>query len=63
MSDAPVNEDSGIGQQQHSAIKNTAVVQCDGFRCLAYRDGDIWREFETGKELTGVLSVVFTFTA
>ena len=58
MSDLPVRENK---QPQAGVIKNLAVVQCDGFRCLAYRDGDIWRDFQSGKPLPEVKSVVFTF--
>lgn len=49
-------------KQPHAAIKNIAVVQCDGFRCLAYREEEIWRDFQTGKELPEVKSVVYTFS-
>jgi hypothetical protein len=58
MSDVPVQEN----KESHAAIKNIAVVQCDGFRCLAYRDGEIWRDFQTGKELPEIKSVVYTFS-
>jgi len=58
MSDVPVSE----SKELHAAIKNVAVVQCEGFRCLAYRDEEIWRDFQTGKELPEVKSVVFTFS-
>jgi len=58
MSDVSVSE----SKESHAAIKNVAVVQCEGFRCLAYRDEKIWRDFQTGKELPEVKSVVFTFT-
>ena len=58
MSDVPVRE----SKESHAAIKNVAVVQCDGFRCLAYRDEEIWRDFQTGKELPEVKSVVYTFS-
>jgi hypothetical protein len=58
MSDLPVSEK----KEPNAAIKNLAVVQCDGFRCLAYRDGEMWRDFQTGKQLPEVKSVVFTFS-
>ena len=58
MSDVPVSE----SKEPHAAIKNVAVVQCEGFRCLAYRDGDIWRDFQSGKELPEVKDVVYTFS-
>jgi len=58
MSDVPVRE----ARESHAAIKNIAVVQCEGFRCLAYRDGEMWRDFQTGKELPEVKSVVYTFS-
>jgi hypothetical protein len=59
MSDLPVSEKK---EPHDGAIKNLAVVQCDGFRCLAYRDGEAWRDFQTGKPLPEVKSVVFTFS-
>jgi hypothetical protein len=58
MSDVPVSE----SKESHPATKNIAVVQCEGFRCLAYRDAEIWRDFQTGKELPEVKSVVFSFS-
>jgi len=58
MSDLPVSEK----KEPHAVMKNLAVVQCEGFRCLAYRDGEIWRDFQSGKQLPEVKSVVFTFS-
>jgi len=58
MSDLPVSEK----KEPSAAMKNLAVVQCEGFRCLAYRDGEVWRDFQTGKQLPEVKSVVFTFS-
>jgi len=63
MSDVPAgNKQFDVWRRAHSAIKNVAVVQCDGFRCLAYRDGNIWREVESGKELPGVKVIVSSFS-
>ncbi len=50
-----------LPQVRDSAIKKVAVVQCEGFRCLAYRDADVWRDFQTGRELPEVKEVVFEF--
>jgi hypothetical protein len=58
MSDVPAN----ASKEPHAPIKNIAVVQCEGFRCLAYQDGETWRDFQTGKELPEVKSLVFTFS-
>jgi hypothetical protein len=58
VSDIPAIEK----KEQDPATKNIAVVQCEGFRCLAYRDGEMWRDFQTGKELPEVKSVVFSFS-
>jgi hypothetical protein len=58
MSDRPAN----ASKEPHAAPKNIAVVQCEGFRCLAYRDGETWRDFQTGEELPEVKSLVFTFS-
>jgi hypothetical protein len=34
-------------------------VQCDGFRCLAYRDKNgVWVDYHNGKPLTGTVKVV-----
>jgi len=63
MSDVPVSENKDRGEQvTNSDTKNIAVVQCEGFRCLAYREGDAWRDFQTGKELPEVKTVIFTFS-
>jgi hypothetical protein len=63
MSDVPTTQKKkSMRQEQNSGAKNIAVVQCDGFRCLAYREADAWRDFQTGKELPEVQSVVFTFS-
>lgn len=59
MSNLPASEKK---EPHAGAIKNLAVVQCDGFRCLAYRDGEMWRDFQTGKPLPEVKNVVFTFS-
>lgn len=63
MSEVPGREKKDAGREGNSAVRNLAVVQCDGFRCLAYRDEDTWRDFQTGKKLPQVISVVFTFAA
>lgn len=63
MSEVPGKEKKSVGRERNSAVKNLAVVQCDGFRCLAYRDEDDWRDFQTGKKLPEVIRVVFTFAA
>lgn len=63
MSDVPAAENKErIEQGPNPAAKNIAVVQCDGFRCLAYREADTWRDFQTGKELPEVKTVIFTFS-
>lgn len=39
-----------------------AIVQCEGFRCLASLDANnIWRDFHTGQQLQGVKAVVVLF--
>ena len=53
---------NGRGVPDKSAYKGMAVVQCEGFRCLAYRDtNDRWRDLQTGQELPYVKEVVHTF--
>jgi len=50
------------GGPAKSNDKGMAVVQCEGFRCLAYLDTDNrWRDLQTGKELPQVKEVVHTF--
>jgi hypothetical protein len=62
MSEIPVGKkEDRLAQKQNSAERKVAVVQCEGFRCLAYRDAGIWRDFQTGKELPEVKSIVFEF--
>jgi hypothetical protein len=64
MSDVPASENQNQALRRQPATKKVAVVQCEGFRCLAYRDpdGEMWRDVETGVELPSVQSVVFEFT-
>jgi len=58
----PAPENEGPGEQDRSSLEHVAVVQCDGFRCLAFQDSTRkWRDFHTGKELPEVKEVVFTF--
>ncbi len=49
MSDLPVSEK----KEPNAAIKNLAVVQCDGFRCLAYRDGNDLARFSDRQGIAG----------
>jgi hypothetical protein len=55
----------GFEDKNHAGRESTepeiiAVVQCEGFRCLACRDArNIWRDFHTGKELPEIKEVVF----
>jgi hypothetical protein len=40
-----------------------AIVQCEGFRCLASLDAkNIWRDFKTGEQLRGVKGVVVSLS-
>jgi hypothetical protein len=44
-----------------AAPETIAVVQCEGFRCMARLDEKkIWRNFHTGTELPQVNAIVFT---
>ena len=39
--------------------RNERIVQCEGFRCMAYLDDSgKWRSFFGDKELTGFVSVL-----
>jgi hypothetical protein len=51
-----------VNSEPSPASKSIAVVQCEHFRCLAYREGDVWYDFQTGKELPEVKNVEFTFS-
>lgn len=63
MSDSPASRKDDRGAQKtNSAGRKFAVVQCNGFRCMAYSDdAGKWRDFQTGKELPEVESIVFEF--
>jgi hypothetical protein len=63
MSEVSASDDQDPGLPKHSATRKVAVVQCEGFRCLAYREQEtgVWRDVQTGKELLGVQSVIFEF--
>jgi hypothetical protein len=40
-------------------VAETALVQCHGFRCLAYRDKEgKWRSFHRPEEVLGVIKVL-----
>jgi hypothetical protein len=45
-------------QVRDSTIKKVAIVQCEGFRCLAYRDAETWRDLHTGRELPEVKGII-----
>jgi hypothetical protein len=63
MSDVPAskNVENTVRGQQDPGARRVAVVRCDGFQCLAYLDGEVWRDFHTSKELPEVKEIVFTF--
>ncbi|HWD91859.1 MAG TPA: hypothetical protein VG938_05865 [Verrucomicrobiae bacterium] len=63
MSDVPASNNMNHASPGHAATKKVAVVQCEGFRCLAYQDPatGIWHDVQTGAELPGVKDVVFEF--
>jgi hypothetical protein len=45
--------------QTDQTLPIAVQVQCDGFRCLAYRDKDgTWKDFHTGKTLTGNVRII-----
>lgn len=61
MPEEPVNPKEAQVWGGDPASIVTAVVQCDGFRCMAYRDArNVWRDFHSGRELTSVKEIVFT---
>jgi len=62
MSDVPGDINSGNSEKEvDREAKTFAIVQCNGFRCLAYRDGNVWRNIDTGEELREVQNIMDTF--
>jgi hypothetical protein len=63
MNDVPASDNRNCSLPKQIATKKVAVVQCEGFRCLAYQEKEagIWRDVQTGEELISVKSVVFEF--
>lgn len=63
MSDVPVSNSQDSDLPKQALTKKVAVVQCEGFRCLAYRENGtgVWRDVQSGEELPGVQSVIFEF--
>jgi hypothetical protein len=50
----------GGRKARSSANELVAVVQCEGFRCMARRDANnVWRYYHSGKVLPKVKEVVF----
>ncbi len=62
MSDVPADKNTGNSEPEGDCeAKTFAIVQCNGFRCLAYRDGNVWRDIDTGQELPEVKDIMDTF--
>ena len=63
MSEVSASDNQDRDLPRNSATKKVAVVQCEGFRCLAYRENGtgVWRDVQSGEELPGVQSVIFEF--
>ena len=58
--EVPAPNQRSARKVQGSKAELVAVVQCEGFRCMARKDAkNIWREFHSGKELPEVKEVVF----
>jgi hypothetical protein len=58
--DNPAPEPRGDRGAIHPNAELVAVVQCEGFRCMARRDAEnVWREFHSGKVLPEIKEVVF----
>jgi hypothetical protein len=44
------------------AVGEVVLVQCDGFRCLAFRDHDgTWRDYYRKEELRGPVQLIARF--
>ncbi len=56
-------EELSANQDPHlPRVGEQVVVQCEGFRCLAYRDKDgKWRAAQGGQELPKVIKVLQQF--
>jgi len=53
------NKSSDAQKEETSPTVVPVQVQCEGFRCLAYRDKDgTWKDFHTGKTLVGNVRVI-----
>jgi hypothetical protein len=63
MNEVPAGDSRNDALPKQAATKKVAVVQCEGFRCLAYQEQEagIWRDIQTGQELRYVKGVVFEF--
>lgn len=62
MSDSPASKkEDRAPRKTDSARRKVAVVQCNGFRCMAYQDNGKWHDYQTGEVLPEVLSIVLEF--
>ena len=57
--DAPALDQKDKKREKLPPVAQTALVQCQGFRCLAYRDKEgKWRSFHRPGEVLGVIKVL-----
>ena len=57
--DAPALDKRDKKNEKLPPVAETVLVQCHGFRCLAYRDKEgNWRNFHRPEEVLGVIKVL-----
>jgi hypothetical protein len=53
------NEIQTISMRAPSSRDKPFIVQCSGYRCMAYRDsGGKWRDYFNGEEIQGEVTVI-----
>jgi len=57
------SDELGADQEQPlPRVGEQVVVQCEGYRCLAYRDKDgKWRSAQGGQEIPKVVRILYHF--
>jgi hypothetical protein len=53
------NESDTISRRVPSPRDKPFIVQCSGFRCMAYRDSrGQWRDYFNGEEIHGEVTII-----
>jgi hypothetical protein len=54
-----VNETEAISRRVPSPKEKPFIVQCSGFRCMAYCDSrGKWRDYFNGEEIQGEITII-----